>query len=202
MVVGLQWIATATFKCLPFQNGVGALQLSYGHWATLTLWSGTDSICPLETDRKLSKWLWASNGTQKLLSEASRLRMALVSSSCRIVALGDAMEGHRLHLSNGCSPPMECKNPHFQSLPVLWCRCPPAVVWSQCATLTLQRGADSILPLETLERFPNGLATPVDLQSHFSKSPGQEWRMAPSSCRMVAMCDTDPLERRRVPVAS
>jgi hypothetical protein len=78
----------------------------------------------------------------------------------------------------------------------------PAVVRSQCATLTLWRGADSMFPLETLRRVPNGFAVPMDLQSRSPRPSGQEWLPAPSSCRLVAMCDTDPLERRRLHVAS
>ena len=72
----------------------------------------------------------------------------------------------------------------FQSLRVengVWR--PPSVVWSQCATLTLWRGADSMFPLETLRRFPNGFAVPMDLQSRSPRPSGQEWLPAPSSCR-------------------
>ena len=58
---------------------------------------------------------------------------------------------------------------------------PPAVIWSQWATLTLWRGANSILPLQPLERLPNNLATPMDLQRRLPKPPGQKWRLAPSS---------------------
>jgi hypothetical protein len=73
----------------------------WSHWATLTLWSGTDSNFPLETARTLSKWLWASNGPLKPPCKASRSRMASVSSSCHMVALGDAdhLECHQFHIA-------------------------------------------------------------------------------------------------------
>jgi hypothetical protein len=83
----------------------------------------------------------------------------------------------------------------FQGLPVkngVWR--PPAVEWSHWATLTLWSGADSILPLLRLQRIPNDFGTPMDLQSRFPKPPGQEWRLAPSRCLVVAMCDSDPMK--------
>ena len=98
-----------------------------------------------------------------------------------------------------CSP----SPPDFQALQAkngVWH--PPAVVWSHWATLTLWSGSDSILPLLPLERFPNDLATPMDLQRRLPKPPGQDWRLAPSSCRMVSLFDADPFEWRRLHLAS
>ena len=73
---------------------------------------------------------------------------------------------------------------------------PPVVEWSHWTTLTLWSGADSNLPLEPLQRFPNGLATPMDLERRLPKPPGQEWHLAPSRCCMVTLGDTVPLKWR------
>ena len=91
----------------------------------------------------------------------------------------------------------------FQSLRVrngVWR--PPAVEWSHWATQTLLSGADSILPLLRLQRSPNDFGTPMDLQRRFPTPPRQEWRLAPSSCRVVALGDADPLVRRRLHLAA
>ena len=52
-------------------------------------------------------------------------------------------------------------------------------MWSLCATLTLWRGAESLLLLESPRLFPNGFAAPMDLQNHLVQLPGQEWLRSP-----------------------
>ena len=63
----------------------------------------------------------------------------------------------------------------FQGLPIRnGIRRPPAVVWLDWATLTLWRGANSILPLHTLPRLPIDFDTTMELQnlSKHSKTSG------------------------------
>jgi len=112
----------------------------------------------------------------------------LAPSSCHMVALGDADPLERptpsclFNRSNAFLTTWRLQwtsKDAFQSLRVrngVWR--PPADEWSHRATLTLWRGADSILPLELLKCFPNGLAVPMDLEGRFPKPPGQEWRLA------------------------
>jgi len=59
-------------------------------WATLTLWSGTDSFSPCLKLLKFSAWSLASLSPHMSLSKASRSRMSSVRSVCCNVLLGDA----------------------------------------------------------------------------------------------------------------
>jgi hypothetical protein len=116
IVFRLQWIATATFKKPPVQEWRRCPPSVVWHWATLTLWSGTDSNFPLETARTLSKWLWASNGPLKPPCKASRSRMASVPSSCRwsLWATLTLWSG-----TDSVFPCLQSRNfPHGRSLPL------------------------------------------------------------------------------------
>jgi len=68
------------------------------------------------------------------------------------------------------------------------------VRYGRCTELTL--------PLQRFPRTSNSLYEPLFLQASFPSSPGQEWCLAPSSCRMVALGNANPLEVYRVYPAS
>ena len=53
---------------------------------------------------------------------------------------------------------------------------PPAVVWSHWATLTLLSAAGSILPLDTLSRFPSCYVPSINRKSRIPKPPFPKWR--------------------------
>ena len=88
----------------------------------------------------------------------------------------------------------------FQAFPVrirVWIR--PAVVWSPWETLPLGRCTEFILLFQSLSSFPNSLYTQWNVPSKLSS---QEWLLAPSSYRMIALGDAAPLEMPRVHPAS
>ena len=56
--------------------------------------------------------------------------------------------------------------------------------------------------MNRLGHFPNGCGSPMDRQSHLPKASRSRMLSVPSSCRMVALGDTDPLEWHRFHISS
>ena len=71
---------------------------------------------------------------------------------------------------------------------------PPDVEWSHWETPTLWSGARPCPPLESLPHVPIRLVDSKGPPKSISQLSGSA--MALPSCRMVALGDTDPLERR------